>query len=188
MQTHFNIESLVKKGYIKCELDYEKALLADRQLKLLVKENPHFKTLRYKLRDIIDRYESCKWCDVDKIDDNRLIESDKTEYIAEQERLFIENRKQTIEKKIKECDLTLENLSSILGHKSKTHMSELMDGIKSFTVRDLIIINRLFNIEMDVLLPRFLSKQDQEEVKEALKKLNNPNINLSFDDFSSNLI
>lgn len=182
MQTHFNIESLVKKGYIKCELDYEKALLADRQLKLLVKESPHFKTLRYKLRDIIDKYESCKWCDVDKIDDNKQIENDKTEHIAEQERLFIENRKQAIEKKIKEYDLTLENLASILGRKSKTHMSELMDGIKSFTVRDLIIINRLFNIEMDVLLPRFLSKQDQEEVKEAVKKLDNPKVKILFNE------
>lgn len=181
MQTHFDIESLVKKGYIKSELDYEKALIADRQLKHLVKENHHFKTLRYKLRDIIDKYESCKWCDVDKIEENKQIESDKNGHIAEQERLFIENRKQAIEKKIKEYDLTLENLASILGRKSKTHMSELMDGIKSFTVKDLIIINRLFNIKMDVLLSRFLSKQDEAEVEEAVRKLDNPKVKILYD-------
>lgn len=182
MKTHFDIESIVKKGHITNELDYDRALIADRKLRLLAKESLHFKTLRSKLRDIIEKYESAEWSDVDKIDDNKLIESDKTERIAEQERLFIENRKQAIRNKIKEHDLTQENLATILGHKSKTHMSELMNGIKPFTLRDLIVINRLFNIEMDLLIPRFLSKQDQTEVKQALEKLDRPEVKLSCDD------
>ena len=40
--------------------------------------------------------------DIDKIDDTKLSESAKTEHIAELERLFIENRKQSIRKKLKE--------------------------------------------------------------------------------------
>ena len=183
MQTHFDIESIVKKGRITNELDYDRALIADRKLRLLAKENTHFKTLRSQLRDIIEKYESAEWSDVYKIDDKKLIESEKAEHLAEQERLFIENRKKAIRKKIKKLDLTQENLATILGHKSKTHMSELMNGIKPFTLRDLIVINRLFDIEIDLLVPRFLSKKDQTEIKEALEKLDKPEIKLSCDDF-----
>ena len=182
MKTQFNIDSIIKKGFITNELDYDRALIADRKLRLLSKEDPHFKTLRSKLRSIIEKYESAEWSDVDKIDEKKLIESDKSEYIAEQERLFIENRKQAIRKKMKEADLTQENLASILGHKSKTHMSELMNGIKPFTLRDLIIINRLFKIDMDILIPRFLSTKDQVEVKENLEKLGKLGVKLSCDD------
>lgn len=181
MKTLFNIENIIKKGSITNELDYDRALIADRKLRLLAKEDPHYKAMRSKLRDIIERYESAEWSDVDKIDDKKLVESDKSEQIAEQERLFYENRKNAIRKKMKEADLTQENLASILGHKSKTHISELMNGIKPFTLRDLIIINRLFNIDMDILIPRFLSTKDQVEVKEALEKLDKPGVRLSCD-------
>lgn len=182
MKTHFDIENIVKKGRITNELDYDRALIADRKLRLLAKENHHFKDLRSKLREIIEKYESSEWSDVDKIDDKKLIESEKIEHIAEQERLFIENRKQAIRKKIKEFDLTQENLAAILGHKSKTHMSELMNGIKPFTLRDLIVINRLFNIDIDLLIPRFLSKKEQVKIKAAVDKLDKPEIKLSCDD------
>lgn len=182
MKTEFNIDSIIKKGLIENELDYDRALIADRNLRLLSKEDAHFKTLRSKLRSIIEQYESAEWSDVDKIDDQKLIESDKSEYIAEQERLFIENRKNIIREKMKEADLTQENLASILGHKSKTHMSELMNGIKPFTIRDLVIINRVFNIDMDILIPRFLSTKDQVKVKDALGKLNKPGVKLSCHD------
>ena len=90
MKTHFDIESIVKKGRITNELDYDRALIADRKLRLLAKESPHFKALRSKLRDIIEEYEGSEWSDVDKIDEKKLVESDKSERIAEQERLFFE--------------------------------------------------------------------------------------------------
>ena len=70
-------------------------------------------------------------------------------------------------------------MATILGHKSKTHMSELMNGIKPFTLKDLIIINRLLKINIDVLIPVFLSKEDQVKVKEAVKKLDKPKLRLS---------
>jgi transcriptional regulator with XRE-family HTH domain len=182
MKTHFDIENIVEKGVITNELDYERALIADRKLRLLAKENLHFKNLRVKLRDIIEKYENSEWSDIDAIDDNKLTESEKSERIAELERLFIENRKLTIRRKIKELDLTQENLASILGHKSKTHMSELMNGIKPFTLKDLIIINRLLKIDITLLIPVFLSKEDQTKVKEAVRKLGKPNVRLTDDD------
>lgn len=182
MKTHFDIETIVEKGIITNELDYDRALIADRKLRLLAKENLHFKNLRAKLRDIIEKYEDSEWNDVDKIDENKILESEKSEHIAELERIFLENRKQAIRKKLKEFDLTQENLASILGHKSKTHMSELMNGIKPFTLKDLIIINRLLKIEITVLIPIFLSKEDQTKVKEAVIKLDKPKVRLTADD------
>jgi hypothetical protein len=175
MKTHFDIEEIVEKGIITSELDYDRALIADRKLRILAKDNLHFKNLSAKLRDIIEIYENNEWNDLDKIDDEKLSESDKSQKIAELERQFLETRKQAIRKKLKEFDLTQENLASILGHKSKTHMSELMNGIKPFTLKDLIIINRLLKIEISVLIPVFLSKEDQMKVKIAVIKLNKPN-------------
>jgi antitoxin component HigA of HigAB toxin-antitoxin module len=182
MKTHFDIEEIVEKGIITSELDYDRALIADRKLRILAKDNLHFKNLRAKLRDIIEIYENNEWNDLDKIDDEKLSESDKSQKIAELERQFLETRKQAIRKKLKEFDLTQENLASILGHKSKTHMSELMNGIKPFTLKDLIIINRLLKIEISVLIPVFLSKEDQMKVKIAVIKLNKPNFKLSNND------
>lgn len=182
MKTDFDIDNIIKKGIIENELDYDRALIADRKLRLLAKEDSHFKRLRSKLRDIIEQYENSEWSDIDKVDNDKIIESEKSERIAELERLFIENRKQVIRKKIKELDLTQENLGSILGHKSKTHMSELMNGMKPFTLRDLIVINRLFKIDIDLLIPLFLSKQDETKIKEAVIELDKPNIRLTSDD------
>lgn len=178
METHFDIEKIVEKGLITNELDYDRALIADRKLRLLAKANPHFKNLRSKLRNIIEKYEDSEWSDVENIDNNKVTESNKSEHIAELERLFIENRKQVIRKRLKELDLSQKNLGSILGHKSKTHMSELMNGIKPFTLRDLIIINRLLKIEM-AILPVFLSKEDQIRIKEAVLKLDKPKVRLT---------
>lgn len=179
MKTHFDIEKIVMDGKISNELDYERALIAYRKLRLLAKENPYFQNLRTKLSDLIAKYEEIEWSDIDKIDDQKIIESDKNEQIAELERKFIENRKQAIKRKLKEFDLTQENLASILGHKSKTHMSELINGIKPFTLKDLIIINRILNIEIATLIPVFLSSQDQLKIKQSLLKLNKPKIRLA---------
>ena len=48
MKTHFDIEKIIEMGIINNELDYERALIADRKLRLLGKEDVHFKNLRKK--------------------------------------------------------------------------------------------------------------------------------------------
>ncbi|MFH7018355.1 hypothetical protein [Flavobacterium sp. FlaQc-47] len=88
LKTNFDIEKIVQMGIITNELDYERSLIAHRKLRLLAKENPCFKSLRLKLRDIIEKYESAEWSDIDKIDDNKILESDNAELIAELERLM----------------------------------------------------------------------------------------------------
>jgi hypothetical protein len=85
MKTHFDIEKIVQKGTITNELDYERALVADKKLRLLAKESHHFKTLRTQLRDLIEQYESVHWSDVNSIDIAKLTESEKQKRLAEQE-------------------------------------------------------------------------------------------------------
>ena len=179
MKTQFDIDTVVEKGIIQNELDYDRALIADRKLRLLAKDNPYFKSLRKKLRSIIEIYESLEWKDVEKIDQHKLIESEKAERAAEEERKFLETRKNAIRARLKEFDLTQENLALLLGHKSKTYMSELMNGIKPFTLRDLTIISWVLKIEIKLLVPVFLSNEDQIKVKEAAIQLANPKLKIS---------
>ena len=87
MKTHFDIEQIIKKGKIDNELDLERALIADRQLRLLAKEDTSFVSVRKKLRDIIEEYESRVWSN-NKITSEKIAESDIAEYIAEKERAF----------------------------------------------------------------------------------------------------
>lgn len=185
MKTHFDIEKIVENGSISNELDYERALVADRKLRLLSKENKNFKSLRLKLRAIIEDYENAEWNNIDEITDDKLLESEKSERIAEAERLFIEKRKQEIKKKLKDLDLNQEDLAKLLGHRSKTHMSELINGITPFKLKDLIIINRLLKIDIDKLVPIFLSKEDQLKVIDAVKLLDNPKIKLTSNDLEA---
>jgi antitoxin component HigA of HigAB toxin-antitoxin module len=180
MKTHFDIEKIIDDGCISNELDYERALIADRKLRLLAKENSHFKTLRKKLRNLIELYENAEWSNVEQLDHNKLFESDNAERLAEIERLFVENRKLAIRKKLKELHLKQEDLAILLGHKSKTHISELINGIKPFTLKDLIIIKIFFKIDLEILIPTFLSHQDYIKVREAIQKLNKPLMNANF--------
>lgn len=48
MKTHFDIEKIVEKGIITNELNYDRALIADRKLRILAKDNLYFKVFRKK--------------------------------------------------------------------------------------------------------------------------------------------
>lgn len=183
MKTNLDIEKLIENGLISNELDYERALIADRKLRLLAKESAHFKNLRQKLRAIIAAYEAMTWNDAEAITSRQMAESDQAEIFAEKERIFLHARKQLIREKLKALDLTQANLGQILGHKSKTHMSELMNGIKPFTLRDLVIIHRMLGINLQDLVPVFLSKEDQVRIKAVVQGWNKPMVKLRKGDF-----
>lgn len=178
MKSQLDIEKLVELGSIKNELDYERALIADRKLRLLSKENNHFKSLRNKLRALIEQYERQEWNDVNNISDDKILESEMSKKIAELEMLFYSRRKLEIKKKLKELGLTQESLAQLLGHKSKTHMSELINGIKAFTLKDLMIIHHLLNIDFNKLIPSFLPYEEQLRINNAIKILGNTKLKI----------
>ncbi len=159
MKTQFDIRDLIKAGEIKNELDFERALIADRRLRVMSKKDAKYKELRKKLRDIIEKYEKSNWGLNSEISNEKIYESDMAEMLSEKERLFVQRRKELIKRKLKQLNLTQQDLGKILGHNSKSYMSELINGISPFSLKDLIIINRLLKIDLTDLIPTFLSQK-----------------------------
>ncbi len=182
MKTQFDISEIIERGKIQNELDLERAMIADRKLRVLSKENPKFKTIRKKLRDLIEQYENQNWNSEVDITENKLRESDAAELIAEKERLFIKTRKELIRKKLKTLNLTQQDFGKVLGHQSKSYTSELMNGIRPFSLKDLIVINRILQIELTDLVPTFLPHSERVKISTTIKKLDNPKLKSIKDD------
>ncbi|WP_299672940.1 helix-turn-helix transcriptional regulator [uncultured Polaribacter sp.] len=185
MKTQIDISKLLEIGKIQNELDFESALIADRKLRMLSKENSKYKVTRKKLRDLIEDYENKNWSSNSRLTDKKIRESDLAELIAEKERQFIQNRKELIRKKLKNLNLTQQNLGEILGHRSKSYMSELMNGLSPFSLKDLIVINRLLKIDLANLVSTFLPQSDRVKIRTSIEKLDNPKLTtLSKDGFA----
>jgi antitoxin component HigA of HigAB toxin-antitoxin module len=183
MNTQFDIEKVLSSGKLQNELEYERALVADRKLRILCNQNTKLVPLRKNLRDLIERYEKQHWSSETPISESRIRESDLAELIAEKERLFVQKRKGLIKKRLKEYGLNQQQLMSLLGHKSKTYMSELINGISPFTLNDLIIINRLFKIDLADLIPTTISQNQRAKIKKSIQEIGAGRIKLSAEDF-----
>ncbi|MGY8939741.1 MAG: helix-turn-helix domain-containing protein [Flavobacteriales bacterium] len=183
MKTQLDISKLLEIGKIQNELDFERALIADRKLRVLSKEDSKYKVIRKNLRNLIADYEDKNWSSTSRISDKKLRESDIAELIAENERQFIQNRKVIIRKKLKSFNLTQQGLGAVLGHRSKSYMSELMNGVSPFSLKDLIVINRILKIDLTDLVPTFLPQSDRIKIRTSIQKLDNPKLKLSKNDF-----
>lgn len=168
---------ILQKGSISNELELEKALIIERKLRLLAKENPELAESRTQLRAIIKEYEQFNWGSDSIISDKKIQESDTAELIAEQERRFLANRKKIIKEKLSELGINQQDLGQILGH-SKSYISELINGINPFNLKDLIIIHKLFNIKLEDLIPTTIPQKESEKIKSEILKLNKPKLKL----------
>ena len=178
MQTDFDINKVIKQGKIQNELDFERALIADRKLRVLSKEYPEYKPVRKKLRDLIEAWEIKHWSAGSEIADEKISESELAGSIAENELQFIEKRKNLIRAKLKSLNLSQQALGNLLGHKNKSYISELMNGISPFSLRDLIVINQLLQIDLTDLIPAFLSQTECVRINASLEKLENTKLKL----------
>ncbi|WP_423737076.1 helix-turn-helix domain-containing protein [Chitinophaga caseinilytica] len=172
-----DIEKLIASGVIKNELEYQRAMVANRKLRLLAESSAHFKNLRSKLLELLEKYEKIVWSDADTVSVAQVDQSDLAAAIAEKERIFFEKRKKTIQRKLKEFNLTQEELGLILGHKSKTHMSELINGVKPFTLTDIVVISKIFKLEIDLLIPKYLTYDKIDRINTAIDVINKPKLN-----------
>ena len=177
MKDFIDIKEIEKIERLENEYDLEKASLLERKLRLMTNENPDLKPMRKKLRDLIKEYEDRKWSDLNEITDSQIIESDKAEEIVNYEQIFINKRKEAIRKKLNEYDMTQQDLGLLLGH-PKSYMSELINGVSQFTLKDLVIINRVFGINLNILVPTFLQSETRDKVRESINKLNKPKLGL----------
>lgn len=178
MKDIFSIQEVSHIERLENEYDLEKASLLERKLRLMIKENPDLKPIRNKLRKLIAEYEEREWSEVDKISDLKINESERAEQIVNFEQKFIQNRKEAIRKKLKEYDMTQQDLGIILSH-PKSYMSELINGVSQFTLKDLVIIHRILGISLSILIPTFLQSDTRNKVRESLLKLNKPKLRLS---------
>jgi plasmid maintenance system antidote protein VapI len=177
MKDFLDIKDVEKVERLENEYDLQKASLLERKLRLMINENPDLKPIRKKLRDLIKNYEDKEWSDFENISDSKVEESDKAEEIIDSEQKFIRKRKETIRKRLKEFDMTQQDLGIILEH-PKSYMSELMNGVSQFTLKDLVIIHRILGITLNTLIPTYLQSETRDKVRESIKKLNKPKLGL----------
>ncbi|MCA1752831.1 MAG: helix-turn-helix domain-containing protein [Cryomorphaceae bacterium] len=177
MREQADIRAILKSGKLSSELELERAIILERKLRLMIKDHPELAESRKELRSIIADYEKLNWSKDADIPKSLIKESDEAEQIAEHERVFIENRKKAIKDKLREMDLTQQDLGALLGH-GKTYISELVNGISPFVMRDLIIIHRLLGIKLEKLIPTVISHSDRKKLKANLSDLNRPELKL----------
>jgi antitoxin component HigA of HigAB toxin-antitoxin module len=177
MELQTGLKKILKQGALADELDFQRASVIDRELRLLIKEFPELAEDRKQLRAILKTYEDQHWTNRE-ITDLEVEESDIAEQIAEREREFIAKRKQAIKTRLKTFNLSQKDLGVILGHTSATYMSELIGGVNPFTLNDLIVINRLLNISLALLIPTTLNRDLTSKIKQNISKLNNPMLKL----------
>ena len=182
MKAEFDIKKLIEKGKIESELELERALIADRKLKHLSKKDIKYKRVRKDVRDLIEAYEDKNWSKDSRIGASETKENDIAELIAEKERRFVERRKDLIRKKLKSVDLTQQQLGIILGHNSKSYMSELINGVSPFSLKDLIVINKVLKIDLSDLIPTILPQKERVKIKNSITKLNNDKLKLNQED------
>jgi len=177
MKELINIKDIQKIDKLENEYDLQRASSLDRELKLMVEDNPDLIPFRKKVRQLIKDYEDKYWSDGDKVTDEQVEQSEKAEHLIELEQKFIHKRKELIRKKLKFYEMTQQDLGAILGH-PKSYMSELMNGVSQFTMKDLVIIHRILEIDLKKLIPTYLQTDTRDKIRETLTRLNKPKLKL----------
>ena len=88
-----------------------------------------------------------------------------------------------IRSKLKHFGLSQQDFGVLLGHRSKSYISELMNGVSPFSLKDLIVINRLLKIDLTDLVPTFLPHEERVKIRATIEKLENPKLKLNNEDF-----
>jgi transcriptional regulator with XRE-family HTH domain len=172
-----DIRSIVKKGELLSELDFERALMADRTLRILSKNDASLSELRNELRALLTAYESLHWTDIDKISENQLLESEIAEQVVLAEQEFLKQRKEIILTRLTKLGLIQKDLGTLLNH-SKSYTSELLNGIRAFSSNDLILIHKLLKIDLSDLFPTHISAQTQKRIQDSMGKISSKKIRL----------
>jgi plasmid maintenance system antidote protein VapI len=178
----FSIQNIQKIDSLTSELEFEKASSLFLQLRVLEKEDESYRPIRIHLRELIEDYEKNNWANEDNITDSQIKASDLAEALVQAENEFYYKRKELIKSKLKEAGLNQNDLAKILGHR-KGYMSELINGLRPFSKEDLVVINRLFKIKLEDLIPTFIKQERASHIKRTLETLSNNKIRLTKIDF-----
>ena len=91
-----------------------------------------------------------------------------------------------IKKGLRNAGLNQNDLAKILGHR-KGYMSELINGFRPFSKEDVVVINRLFKIKLEDLIPTFIKQDRASHIKKTLSNMTHSNIRLTKRDFDLQL-
>lgn len=163
-------ETILRKGHISNELELERAFIIERKIRLLIEESPNYKENRRQLRNLITEYESKNWSNDSAITEKQIKENDDAKLIAEEERVFFRRRETIIKEKLKQLNLTQQDLSIILKYK-KSSSSQLMNAIYSFAKSDLIIIHKLFDIKLEDLIYTKIPQKEVNRIENTIVEL-----------------
>ena len=179
MNTVVDLNKILSKGSLDDELEFERASIINRKLRVLEKEHPELSGKREKLRAILKAYENRVWVsNENEITPEKIAESDIAETLADQEQLFFHKRKELIRKRLKSFSLSQKDLGKILGH-STTYISELVNGIYPFTMHDLILIHLLLKIDFKDLIPTLLNTDERDNLVNLVHELSNPKLKIN---------
>ncbi len=182
MKNLIDIREIKNVEELQSEYDLEKASLLARKLRWMIQDDPSLKPVRDKVLKLMEDYENKHWNNVELISDKQLEESDKAEDIIQKEIEFYNKRKEIIRSNLKEYDMNQQELGSLLGH-SKSYISELVNGVSNFSMKDIVLIHRIFKISFDELIPTFIESETRDEIRRNIHKLNKPKLKLSKEDF-----
>lgn len=167
--SEMDIEALVRQGELTSEMDLQRASLGVNLLGVESKHNPALVPLRRKLVSMIIAYEAEHWSGKQPVSDEQVEESDLAEQRVAAEMQFLKDRKERILKSLEQYTLNQNDLAAILAH-SKSYTSELLNGIRSFSMNDLIIIHRLFKINLEDLIFTEISADVEERIRATIQK------------------
>ncbi|MEA3446614.1 MAG: transcriptional regulator [Bacteroidota bacterium] len=176
-----DIREIENIQHLNNEYDLQKALLLHRKLRLMTENNPDLIPIRKRLFNLIHDYESIHWSDSEKITDTQFEESEIAEILVESERKFIQKRKETIINRLKMFDMNQQDLGILLEHR-KSYMSEIINGVLKFSLKDLIIVHRVLGIELSKLIPTYLHNETRKRVEESINRLNKPKLKFKKED------
>ena len=173
----FEIDNVMKISRLISELDLERASALQSKLRWMIKDDSSLKPIRRHLRDLIIAYENTNWRNEKSISGKQIIENDKAVDLILYESRFIQRRKFLIKEALGKYGLTQQHLATILGHR-KSYMSELINGIRSFSMSDLTIIHRILKIKLDDLFLTVIKGEIAIHIKDVLNNLDKPNLKL----------
>ncbi len=168
------VDTIMKLNELKSELEYEKAISIYGRLRWMAKEDNSLLPVKHRLKELIKKYENEHWEDEAKITPQQISESDIAEKRVELENLFIQKRKELIRQKLKEHGLSQQDLAKLLGHRPN-YMSALMNGVRPFSRDDILVIHKLFAIDLKDLMPPFLKTKVTSHIRKTLEELKQKN-------------
>ncbi len=168
------IDSYIKGGEIKNELDLERALMAHTKLRIPAQSDTVLDAIRSEIVDLIVAYEKEHWdIPLDDITDKQIKESDLAELIVEKEEDFLSARAGIIKDRLKKLGIKQKQLCEILNHKSHTYISDLVRGRHPMSLNDMVILSKVLKINLSLLIPKTISYPELKRVSDSIKKLNN---------------